>query len=71
MVWNLLFAALAAEASVMLYDGSPFARNAKILFDYAEKERITHFGTSPKFLDAHRQARPASRARRTTSPRCA
>jgi acetoacetyl-CoA synthetase len=52
VVWNLLFAALGAEASVMLYDGSPFARNAKILFDYAEKERFTHFGTSPKFLDA-------------------
>jgi acetoacetyl-CoA synthetase len=52
VVWNLLFAAIGAEASVMLYDGSPFARNAKILFDYAEKERITHFGTSPKFLDA-------------------
>jgi acetoacetyl-CoA synthetase len=52
VVWNLLFAALGAEASVMLYDGSPLARNAKILFDYAEKERFTHFGTSPKFLDA-------------------
>jgi acetoacetyl-CoA synthetase len=52
VVWNLLFAALAAEASVMLYDGSPFARNGRILFDYAEKERITHFGTSAKFIDA-------------------
>ncbi len=52
VVWNLLFAALAAEASVMLYDGSPFAKNARILFDYAEKERITHFGTSAKFIDA-------------------
>jgi acetoacetyl-CoA synthetase len=52
VVWNLLFSALAAEASVMLYDGSPFARNAKMLFDYAEKERITHFGTSAKFIDA-------------------
>ena len=52
VVWNLLFASIAAESSVMLYDGSPFARNARILFDYAEKERFTHFGTSPKFLDA-------------------
>jgi len=52
VVWNLLFAALAAEASVMLYDGSPFARNGRILFDYAERERITHFGTSAKFIDA-------------------
>ncbi len=52
VVWNILFAAIAAEASVMLYDGSPFAKNARILFDYAEKERITHFGTSAKFIDA-------------------
>jgi acetoacetyl-CoA synthetase len=52
VVWNLLFAALGAEATVMLYDGSPFARNGRILFDYAEKERITHFGTSAKFIDA-------------------
>jgi acetoacetyl-CoA synthetase len=52
VVWNILFCALAAEASVMLYDGSPFAKNGKILFDYAEKERFTHFGTSAKFIDA-------------------
>jgi acetoacetyl-CoA synthetase len=52
VVWNLLFAGLGAEASVMLYDGSPFARNGRILFDYAERERFTHFGTSAKFIDA-------------------
>jgi len=52
VVWNMLFHAIAAEATVMLYDGSPFERNGKILFDYAEKERITHFGTSAKFIDA-------------------
>jgi acetoacetyl-CoA synthetase len=52
VVWNLLFAALCAEASVMLYDGSPFARNGKMLFDYADKERFTHFGTSAKYIDA-------------------
>src|SRR5437660_3209419 len=52
VVWNVLFMGLAAEASLMLYDGSPFARGGKILFDYAEKERFTHFGTSAKFIDA-------------------
>ena len=52
VMWNLLFAGLAAEASVMLYDGSPFERGGKILFDYAEKERFTQFGTSAKFIDA-------------------
>ena len=61
VVWNLLFASIAAESSVMLYDGSPFAKNARILFDYAEKERITHFGTSAKYLDsiAKRGLKPA------------
>jgi acetoacetyl-CoA synthetase len=48
----VLFSGLCTEAALMLYDGSPFARNAKILFDFAEKERFTHFGTSAKFLDA-------------------
>jgi len=52
VVWNLLFGALMAEASVMLYDGSPFARDGRILFEYAQRERITHFGTSAKYLDA-------------------
>jgi acetoacetyl-CoA synthetase len=52
VVWNLLFHGLCAEAAVMLYDGSPFERNGAILWDYAEKERITHFGTSAKYIDA-------------------
>ena len=61
VVWNLLFGALMAEASVMLYDGSPFAKEGRILFEYAQRERITHFGTSAKFLDAiaKRGVRPA------------
>ena len=60
VVWNVLFAGLCTEAAIMLYEGSPFVRNAKILFDYAEKERFTHFGTSAKFLDAlnKRELRP-------------
>jgi acetoacetyl-CoA synthetase len=52
VVWNLLFAGLCAEASVLLYDGSPFERGGRILFDMAAEERCTHFGTSAKFIDA-------------------
>jgi acetoacetyl-CoA synthetase len=52
VMWNLLFHGLAAEATVMLYDGSPFARDGCILFDYAQRERFSHFGTSAKFIDA-------------------
>src|SRR5450756_3073592 len=36
VMWNLLFQGLLAEASVMLYDGSPFMRQAAILFDYCD-----------------------------------
>ena len=52
VIWNMLFHALCAEATVMLYDGSPFERGGNILFDYAEEERISHFGTSAKFIDS-------------------
>ena len=52
VMWNLLFHGLAAEATVMLYDGSPFARDGRILFDYAQRESFSHFGTSAKFIDA-------------------
>ena len=63
VVWNVLFAGLCSEAALMIYDGSPFARNGKILFDFAEKEKFTHFGTSAKFLDA--VAKRALRPRET------
>ena len=43
---------LVVPTTAVLYDGSPFAGRGRILFDYAEKERITHFGTSAKFIDA-------------------
>ncbi|MBL8443881.1 MAG: AMP-binding protein, partial [Zoogloeaceae bacterium] len=32
--------------------GSPFAAGNQILFDYADAEGMTHFGTSAKFIDA-------------------
>jgi acetoacetyl-CoA synthetase len=52
MMWNWLVAALASEATVLLYDGSPFAAEGRILFDYAQAEGMTVFGTSAKYLDA-------------------
>jgi acetoacetyl-CoA synthetase len=52
MMWNWLVAGLAAGATVLLYDGSPFIGRGTILFDYADAEHMTHFGTSAKFIDA-------------------
>lgn len=52
MMWNWLVSALASEATLILYDGSPFYPDDTILFDYAEQEKITVFGTSAKYIDA-------------------
>jgi acetoacetyl-CoA synthetase len=52
MMWNWLISGLASEATLLLYDGSPFVGRGKVLFDFAEAERMTHFGTSAKYIDA-------------------
>jgi acetoacetyl-CoA synthetase len=52
MMWNWLASALASEASLVLYDGSPFHPDGNVLFDLADAARITHFGASAKYLDA-------------------
>lgn len=56
MMWNWLVSALASGATVALYDGSPMAPAENVLFDYADEVGITHFGTSPKFLDSLKKA---------------
>ncbi len=56
MMWNWLVSGLAVEATLMLYDGSPFYPDGNILFDYADAEKITLFGTSAKYIDALNKA---------------
>ena len=55
MMWNWLMSGLAAGATLVLYDGSPFWPNERALFDMADEEGITIFGTSAKFIDAVRK----------------
>ncbi len=52
MMWNWLAATLAWGATVLLYDGSPTHSGPQVLFDYADAERATLFGTSAKFIDS-------------------
>ena len=52
MMWNWLVTALASQATVVLYDGSPFYPDGNAMFDYIDGEGITLFGTSAKFIDA-------------------
>lgn len=56
MMWNWLVSALACEATLLLFDGSPFAGGPEILFDYADAEGMTLFGTSAKYIDAVRKS---------------
>ncbi len=52
MMWNWLVPNIAWGAAILLYDGSPFYPSPLALFDYAETEQATLFGTSAKFLEA-------------------
>jgi len=52
MMWNWLASVMATGATLLLYDGSPFYPSPAVLFDYADAEGMTLFGTSAKFIDA-------------------
>ncbi len=52
MMWNWLVSGLASGATLLLYDGSPFARDGRLLIDYIDQEEISIFGTSAKYLAA-------------------
>jgi len=52
MMWNWLVSALASQATLILFDGSPVSPNDHVLLDYAEKYDITHFGVSAKYIDS-------------------
>ena len=55
MMWNWLISSLASKASIILYDGSPFFPSIDYLFQIAEKEQITFFGTGAKYIDYLKQ----------------
>jgi acetoacetyl-CoA synthetase len=55
MMWNWLVSGLGAGATLLLYDGSPFHPNERVLFDFADAEGMTIFGTSAKYIDSVRK----------------
>ncbi len=56
MMWTWLISGLASEATLLLYDGAPFHPDGNALFDFAEAENCTLFGTSAKYIDALKNA---------------
>ena len=55
MMWNWLASGLATGATLLLFDGSPFVMRGRVLWELADAEGMTHFGTSAKYIDALRK----------------
>jgi len=52
MMWNWLVSALAVGATIVLYDGSPFHPDGRVLWDLIDEIGISVFGTSAKWIAA-------------------
>jgi acetoacetyl-CoA synthetase len=56
MMWNWLVSGLASGATLVLFDGTPFFDDGHGLWKMAEREGVTVFGTSAKYLSALEKA---------------
>jgi acetoacetyl-CoA synthetase len=56
MMWNWLATGLATGATLVLFDGSPFYNDGRVLWQMAEREKLTVFGTSAKYISALQKA---------------
>ena len=70
-MWNALASGLATGATIVLFDGAPLQPDPRVLWRMAHDERITIFGTSPRFLATCEQARHPAAARVRSRARCA
>lgn len=51
-MWNLLVGALLTGGKIVLYDGSPMYPKPDVLWELAEKTKVSFFGTSAAFIQA-------------------
>jgi len=56
MMWNWLASGLASGATLVLFDGSPFYNDGRVLWQMAEQEDVSVFGTSAKYISALEKA---------------
>ena len=56
MMWNWLTSSLAVGASLVLYDGNPFHPHPGALWEMAQNEKISVFGTSAGYIAALQNA---------------
>ena len=57
MMWNWLVSNLAIGSTILLYDGSPFHPDRNSMWDIIDNYKVSHFGTSPKFLETCRDTK--------------
>lgn len=55
MMWNWMVSSLMVGAKLILYNGSPSYPSLERLWSMIEQEKVTHFGTSAKYLSTCRQ----------------
>lgn len=51
VVWNIMTVGLAAGATLLLYDGSPFHPSPSVLWDHAAAEQVTFLRLTPKYIE--------------------
>ena len=52
MMWNWLVSALSVGATIVLFDGSPFYPDSGALWQLAQDQKFTVFGTSARYIAA-------------------
>ena len=50
MIWNWMVSTLMSGCRIVLFDGNPGYPDISTLWNLVEEQKVTHFGTSPKFL---------------------
>jgi len=61
MMWNWLISVLASKASIVLFDGFPMFKKQDLLLEIVEKEKISLFGVSAKYIDTLNKAKIKSK----------
>jgi acetoacetyl-CoA synthetase len=56
MMWNWLVSGLATGTTLVLFDGSPFYDDGRVLWKIAEEEKLTVFGTGAKYISSLEKA---------------
>ncbi len=56
MMWNWLTCSLSVGATLVLFDGNPFHPGPDALWEMAEAEKVTVFGTSAGYIEALKNA---------------